>query len=87
MTEQELIVFRLKAQIYAYEMVLEAALSSLERASPIALAEFQEKANLQREHIQRIYLQNVDPAYSDLATAEFQQAFESVLSLINSKRG
>lgn len=82
MDEMDLEILRLKAQLEAVRVLLRGVYTLLANSSSAAARGFRDQfEKLQQEH-QKIALQKVDPAISDLMAAEYQEALSDLISFI-----
>jgi hypothetical protein len=87
MTESELENVRLRVQQEVLLLLVRGLYTGLANSSPASAASLLETfASLRKDH-QRIVLKGMNPAYSDLLSAEYQEALESSLSYIESGIG
>jgi hypothetical protein len=82
MTEPELEIFRLKTRQEVLLNLMRGLYTGLASISPSADQVLREKFSKMRQESQQVVLKGIDPAYSDLSAAEYQDACEDILSFI-----
>ena len=80
--EEELEIFRLKVQLEALRVVVRALLTGIANSSPDGPQILRERfAELRNKH-SKITIPGLRTGYSDMLTAEYQEALEDLLSFI-----
>jgi hypothetical protein len=87
MTENELELLRLRCRLLAHEAVLGAVCSALARTFPSFGQSLLESGISAKVEYQTLALKGARPEVSDMIAAEFQEAFDEVLSFITKDRG
>lgn len=82
MTEAELEAVRLKLRIEVHLVLIRMIYSGLANISPAAAQALREKFESLRQDHEKIALRGIPPAYSDLLSAEYQEALGDALSFI-----
>lgn len=82
MTKEELEVLRLKLQLQVHLELIRALYSALAGTSPALAQRFREGFQTARKERQQLALDGLQPGYSDLVAAEYQEALEDALSFI-----
>ena len=82
MTEQELEIVKLKMKIEALSLVFFGVCNALGRASPAFVPSLLSTVKEKQIEYQSIALKGISPEISDLMAAEFQEAFDDLISLM-----
>jgi hypothetical protein len=82
MTEIKLEILRLKLKIEVHHVLLRGLYTGLANSSPTGPQAYRDRfADLRREH-SKIAIPGIPPEYSDMISAEYQEALEDTLSSI-----
>ena len=82
MTEQELEIVKLKMKIEALSLVFFGVCNALGRAYPAFVPSLLSTVKEKQIEYQSIALKGISPEISDLMAAEFQEAFDDLISLM-----
>jgi hypothetical protein len=87
LTPEELEIFRLKVQLEALRVIVRALFLTIAKSSTTGPQILQDRFDdLRREH-GKIMIPGLRPGYSDMLSAEYQEALKDLLSFIESGLG
>jgi hypothetical protein len=82
LTPEQLEIFRLKVQLEALRVLVRGLFTGIANSSPTGPDTMRQRfAELRNEH-GKIVLKGAPPEYSDMLTAEYQEALDNLLSFI-----
>ena len=85
MSPEELDLFRLKMQVQSLRLLIEGLYATLGRASPAFASSLSTSFAELRPRYEQVVLRNLPPGYSDMLSAEFQNAFAEILTSIETQ--
>ena len=84
MTEGELDILRIKLRLEVFHVLLRGLYTGLANSSPTAAQACRDQFSALRQEQAKIVIPGLLPGYSDLVSAEYQEALEETLSHIES---
>jgi len=84
MTESELEILRIKMRLEVHQVLLRMLYTGLANSSPNGTQPYRDKFDALRKEHGKIAVPGLAPEYSDLISAEYQEALDDALSDIES---
>lgn len=82
MTEGELEILRLKLRLDVHQVLLRCLYTALANSVPGGAQAYRDRFSALREEHSKIAIPRIPPEYSDMVSAEYQEALEDTLSHI-----